>query len=249
MLNLVSVKRLWRYQSKRLANLLRLLQDPLLRQVMTKGYVVIDNYWDAERCRIARDAIDEFLQLKSTKIWQDSLEADKRIMGADNLDDTLDLVSDTKINSLIERLYNCQTLSKFTMAARLSPVAGNLGSGQGWHRDSAFVYQFKAILYLSDVEQDNGPFQYIPFSGNAMSMLLQEAKWGFSVDKNRFSQEDIEQARFPKIQEFCAKQGTLLLVNTRGIHRGKPIESGQRYALTNYYWPGTIPEHILPYVN
>jgi hypothetical protein len=249
MFNWESVKRLWRYQSKRLGSLLLSLQDPVLRQVMTKGYAVIENYWNAERCRLARNAIDDGLNAQTTKIWQDAVKADKRLMGANHLNEALDLVSDPRINSLIERLYNCQTLSKFTMAARLNAVAGNLGSGQGWHRDSTFVYQFKAILYLSDVEQQNGPFQYIPASGNALSMLLHEARWGFSVDKYRFSEEDIEGACLRKPTEFCAPQGTLLLVNTRGIHRGKPIEAGQRYALTNYYWPGDIPAHIAEYVN
>jgi hypothetical protein len=35
----------------------------------------------------------------------------------------------------------------------------------------------------------------------------------------------------------------LLLVNTAGIHRGMPLETGVRYALTNYYYhPSSIDE-------
>lgn len=32
------------------------------------------------------------------------------------------------------------------------------------------------------------------------------------------------------------KKGTLILVNTAMIHRGKPLLENNRYALTNYYY-------------
>ena len=41
-----------------------------------------------------------------------------------------------------------------TLAAKLSHKKGNLGSGQGWHRDSYFR-QFKAMAYLTDVKFKN----------------------------------------------------------------------------------------------
>lgn len=249
MFKLISCKRLWRYQSKRFSNYLGALPDPVLRDVMTRGYAIIPNYWHKNRCEEARQVIDQCLLKPEIKIWADPLNADLRLMGADRLSNKLDMISDPKINHMIERLYGKQNLAKFTMASKLTAKQGNLGSGQGWHRDSAFVYQFKAILYLNDVGKNQGPFQYCEKSGGAFSMLNLEHQFGFSLDKNRFSANDIQQIKQNKIRELCAEQGTLLIVNTRGIHRGKPILSGERYALTNYYWSDKIPEHIDKFVN
>ncbi|AEE22230.1 hypothetical protein Glaag_1269 [Glaciecola sp. 4H-3-7+YE-5] len=249
MFKLRSYQRLWRYQYKRLSNHLSLLSDPVLRQVITKGYAVIPHYWDSARCEKARLAIDSLLSTPQVKVWRDPVNADERIMGADRLSPDLDLIQDPIINRMIERLYGSSDLAKFTLAARLSAVKGNAGSGQGWHRDSAFVYQFKAILYLSDVTQETGPFEYYKGSGNALSMLKFERDYGFSVDQNRFTDSEIEQTNLKHVQQFCANQGSLLLVNTRGLHRGKPILFGKRYALTNYYWPSKIPEHMQSFVN
>ena len=46
--------------------------------------------------------------------------------------------------------------------------------------------------------------------------------------------------------------GTLILVDTSLIHRGKPIEDGTRYAITNYWYPRNsiknFNNHFLPRV-
>ncbi len=35
--------------------------------------------------------------------------------------------------------------------------------------------------------------------------------------------------------------GTLLAANVKGLHRGKPLLSGERWALTRYYYRKNIP--------
>ena len=36
---------------------------------------------------------------------------------------------------------------------------------------------------------------------------------------------------------ITGKAGTLILFDASLIHRGRPLEEGCRYALTNYYYP------------
>ena len=68
------------------------------------------------------------------------------------------------------------------------------------------------------------------------------------MTKRRFNEEEVrkmEEYSNENIQTLTGKAGTLILVDTRGIHRGKPIEEGERYALTNYNWiTSKIPTHI-----
>ena len=46
-----------------------------------------------------------------------------------------------------------------------------------------------------------------------------------------------------KITEITAKAGTLILVDTSYLHRGKPLENNSRYALTNYFFSNKFKDH------
>lgn len=243
--------RLQRYENKYAKHHKDLLCDNVLSAVLTKGYCVIPNYWSAERCEIARIKLDEIIDNSPNngiRIWTDQLCADRRVMGANRLYSELDIFSDTQIFRHISALYGVTSLLGFTMAARLNNVSGNLGSGQGWHRDSCVEHQYKAILYLSDVSTWSGPLQYLRGSGNVDAIVQFEESTGIGIEENRL---DNDECFFDEqdIDEICGLQGTLVIANTRGIHRGKPIVIGTRYALTNYYWKTAIPEHIQPYMN
>jgi len=248
--NIESLVRLCKYEKKYGTHKLKKLFTPVISQVLRHGYAVIPEYWSRDKCERARNKIDAFIEAGDTNLWQDPLKSDSRIMGSNNLDPDLDIYSDKYITSIISSLYNVQELHGFSMAAKLRYVEGNLGSGQGWHRDSAVVHQFKAILYLSDVAPTQGPFQYFKGSGNLFDMYCLEAKTGISIDENRL---EGKLATFEKngmeYDELCAPAGTLVIANTRGIHRGKPIEQGDRYALTNYYWKEGIPCNFKPLMN
>ena len=55
-----------------------------------------------------------------------------------------------------------------------------------------------------------------------------------------------------RIKTLEGKAGTLILVDTSMIHRGKPLNHGSRYAITNYYYPyfsiDSMKNHFLPKV-
>lgn len=240
--------RIERYERKYGSHHKSFVNAPVLSDVLSKGYCIIPNYWSSARCLVARNLIDDLLLKEEVLLWADELEADKRIMGANRIARELDLFSDERIYRYISNLYGSIELSGFTMAAKLEALDGNLGSGQGWHRDSCIEHQFKAILYLSDVNEESGPFQYYVKSGNPREIAEFEERSGISFETSRLSEAE-EHFEATKIDELCAKEGTLIIANTRGIHRGKPIQKGIRYALTNYYWRKGIPKHIMPFLN
>lgn len=232
-----------------------LLNKPILSEVLDVGYCVIPNFWSGSQCQHARQLIDQYLDtsksnqtLEPIKVWVDKLGSDRRVMGVNHLNPELNLFDDPQINHIITSLYGVDKLIGFTMAAHLQALKGNLGSGQGWHRDSCVEHQYKAILYLSDVNKNTGPFQYYRKSGNSAQMVEFESKANADIDENRLDPYE-DKFDFSQIDELCANEGSLIIANTRGIHRGKPMLSGNRYALTNYYWKQAIPEHITQYVN
>lgn len=127
-----------------------------------------------------------------------------------------------------------------TLGAKLTYEKDNLGSGQGWHRDS-YTPQFKAMVYLTDVDKQNGPFEYVSQS-HKYSHIWQ------SIKDNTYNKKYANNSRFTheEVIEFCRRRslqrrvfegqsGTIILFDSRGLHRGSPIHGGLRYALTNYY--------------
>ena len=124
----------------------------------------------------------------------------------------------------IDAYLGTRTRSWFLMANRVVPKPGNLGSGGGLHRDSAYSHQVKCIWYLCDVASGNGPFRYIP--GSHRSAFADRRH--YPLGENR-----VAAAERP-LAEVTAKAGSLLVADTKCIHGGKPIERGARYALTLY---------------
>jgi hypothetical protein len=100
-------------------------------------------------------------------------------------------------------------------------------ASQIWHRDFNDSHLLKAFLYLSDVDERSGPFEYVPGSqpGGSHAGIHPWAPMGVG----RVS--DKELAKFVSLEDvrtFTAPRGTLILCNTSGLHRGGFAESVPR---------------------
>jgi hypothetical protein len=216
-----------------------------------QGYYVVRNYWPAARCEAVRAEIDRLIQKYRSQIWVDAVESDHRVIGADRVSPLVaEFYHDELCTGVVRAYEKSDHISGHTLAAKLVYREGNPGSGAGWHRDRPDRRQTKAILYLSDVEEADGPFQYLAGSHRPAQMLRDLVREGFEFNQSRFepAQVDALVRRKPdRVATITGAAGTLLLVDTRGIHRGMPMtrRDGVRYALTNYYWTDAyIPEHI-----
>ena len=58
-------------------------------------------------------------------------------------------------------------LFAMNMANRVTFSSNNNGSGNGWHKD-AYRKQFKSLLYLNNVDNNNGPFQLLKKSNKIL---------------------------------------------------------------------------------
>jgi len=207
--------------------------------VRENGVCIIEDFWDAEKCKMSRDEVDRVIEAYPEYVHS-SARADRRVFGANHASDLIETFSSHAMLGEIATAYNEEpTRTAFTLAAKMPTTEGNLGSGEGWHRD-AFFRQFKAILYLSDVKDDNGPFQYIHDSHRPKQVLRDIWSGRLRYMQSRLSDEEVERILYnspERLNTYTAKAGTLILVDSSSIHRGMPIRVGTRYALTNYYFP------------
>jgi hypothetical protein len=219
----------------------------LLRRMAEDGIADIPQYWSSSKCAAARAAFDRVLRDYPGSIQVSSNGSDRRLYGMESADPLfVDFHADPLLRGVGElqggvELYNFATLGGYIQAA-----PGNTGSGDGWHRD-AHGFQFKAILYLSDTRLENGPFQYLIGSHRRWRVVTDTTFGNLpETPQVRYTSAEIDglvARRGLEARSFPAAAGTLLLVNTAGIHRGMPLAAGKRYALTNYYYsPADVGE-------
>jgi len=217
-------------------------------QIKEKGFIVFENYYTNEQCDKMREEVDRLHNTYKEKIWNDNLKADKRLFGGDRKSDLINaFYEDAFINRIRNLYYKTTDVVGCTLAARIDAVKENLGSGGGWHRDSIYGVQLKSFLYLTDVSERHGPFEYVSHTHSQSAKLAAIKKCGVKADQNRLNPEIIEHLLKEEdynLITFAAKKGTLFIVDTTGIHRGKPIEEAFRYALTNYWYANKIPAHV-----
>jgi Phytanoyl-CoA dioxygenase (PhyH) len=99
------------------------------------------------------------------------------------------------------------------------PAGAERISSQRWHRDFNDKHLLKAFLYLVDVDEAMGPFQYVP--GSQPGGPYADAWPWRPLGDNYPTEEELEQ-RIPAdaIRAFTGPKGTVIFCNTAGFHRG-----------------------------
>ena len=218
-------------------------------QLKKHGFVVINNYLSKQKCDKIKEIIDNFIKYNPKLIWNDKHKSDRRIYGAENISKEVKALVEGYINftKLIGRNYIQQDIDLYMMMANKTEYkANNEGSGDGWHKDS-YSKQFKSIIYLNDVDENNGPFQIINKSNSNLFMLNLFLTLKNKYPSTRFTSDEILnvlKVKKEKLIDIKGLAGSLILVDTSLIHRGKPLVKNTRYALTNYFYPkNTFSNH------
>jgi len=111
---------------------------------------------------------------------------------------------------------------------------GERTDSQQWHRDPEDQHVVKVFLYFSDVDEEAGPFEYVPSSaaGGKYGDL-----WPWGKDSPRYPPaEELERA-IPASERLSATgpRGTLVICDTSGFHRGGYARSKPRVLSTHTY--------------
>ena len=105
-------------------------------------------------------------------------------------------------------------------------------AAQYYHFDLDRPKWLKFFIYLTDVESTNGPHTYVAGSHKSQGIPAQLLDKGYA----RLSDEEVERHYDAKdLMEFVAPRGTIIVEDTRGLHKGKHVENGDRLILQVQY--------------
>ena len=108
---------------------------------------------------------------------------------------------------------------------------GKLVGARRWHRDTEDYRMVKIIIYLNDVGEDDGPFEYIPKHISNLLTKLLRYKSGFVKDRV------MAKLLSPKHWQICTgKAGTVIITDVCNIfHRLRTPFKSDRLSLTYSY--------------
>jgi hypothetical protein len=225
----------------------------ILLEIKKKGYVVIPDFFDKNQCELCVNDMDLMFQNNKELIHQSDY-SDSRIFGAEYLSENINSFATHSLLNNLANAYNAvPTDCGFTLAGKISVSGHEYGSGGPWHRDSYFR-QFKSLLYLTDVDENHGPFQIISESHDKEHISSDSKTANLESMQCTFDQNTVKQIleKEPeRLHSLTGKAGTVVLVDTSCIHRGVPLKEGTRYALTNYFFEkkqinNHLVEHFAP---
>jgi ectoine hydroxylase-related dioxygenase (phytanoyl-CoA dioxygenase family) len=117
-----------------------------------------------------------------------------------------------------------------------TPAAGGeeqRKASQRWHRDFNDRHLLKAFLYLVDVDEETGPFEYVPRSAPGGEL---ERLWPWRPLGDNYPPEDEFAQRINgRSVTFTAPKGTIIFCNTSGFHRGG-FATGKPRVLATLTW-------------
>jgi Phytanoyl-CoA dioxygenase (PhyH) len=114
------------------------------------------------------------------------------------------------------------------------PESAERVSSQRWHRDFNDKHLLKAFLYLVDVDEQMGPFQYV--AGSQPGGPYADAWPWRPLGENYPTESELEE-RIPSsaVRVFVGPKATLVFCNTCGFHRGGFSTTNPRVLATATY--------------
>ncbi len=101
-------------------------------------------------------------------------------------------------------------------------------NAQLFHQDRDRLSFLKFFIYLTDVKPDTGPHVYIKGSHADVPRSLRG-------DGRKTDEAVREAGLWDNVMEICGPAGTLMAVDTIGLHKGKTPINGDRLALENEF--------------
>jgi hypothetical protein len=105
-----------------------------------------------------------------------------------------------------------------------------------WHRDREDTRMVKVAIYLSDVDENAGPFQIL--APDLQRMVDQRSNWRYNVFRNANRAIQIRDSDWANgVRTVTGQRGTVILTDTaRFHHRGSPPVDRDRTAIFHSFF-------------
>lgn len=214
-----------------------------------KGYCVIPQQLDHQLCDQIVDALGTIrFRVKATSDFVDGFHASS----AENINgntawvveqqDILEIpevqqiVSDPVILNMVQQYLGCppvhdQTNCWWSIGHRTNHRTMK-SDAQLFHQDRDYVRFVKVFIYLNDVGEENGPHTYISGSARDYEQHVPE-----NYRPGQRLEDDYLSTQYSpdRMITFTGKQGTVILEDTSGFHKGNPVLKGHRLMLQFEY--------------
>lgn len=166
-----------------------------------------------------------------------------RLLDIDVLSPTSKYFFEHETINQLASAYVSTNVKSYQRMAEIKQTIGRTSISDNWHFDD-WRHRFKAFLYLTDVTSEQAPFVYLKGSHNPKAPWRkrkereyyiygkERGSYGYlTPDEVSYIEKKFKYERFT-----CAgKAGTVIITDTRGVHKGTPLRSGQRVLLANYF--------------
>ena len=221
--------------------------ESTVKTIKKNGFIVIENFFDNSTVSKLKHDIDEIINKYPAAV--EHLSTDRRIFGSEYFKNINENIYNNKFfNDVLKRLYKSSDLSGTILSQKLYGSEVNDGSAGHWHRD-AHSNQFKVFIYLNDIDNDGGPFQFykntntLSFRVNLLLKLGYQGYRYLHFDKEFDPKKNLNLNK--ELVTVSCKQGTILIADTSMLDRGKPNSKKDRYSMTYYaYKKNQFPVHI-----
>ena len=207
-----------------------ILKKEIINNINEHGYYILKNYYSTSYCnKICKD-----IKINIEKYKKINGEGkDIRLYNYNKQLESIIYINNQDFIDIGSKIIGHKIEHKRCQAGILTYNSTQSCSGGGWHVDN-LKPQFKTILYLTDVNEDNGAFSILspPYK---IEDITQNLIYKNTRIINEPLCEEFEEKYKKNIKIITGNIGDVILVNTNYIHRGMIIKKGERLTLTNYY--------------
>lgn len=164
-----------------------------------------------------------------------------------------DLLKNNEVRSILlddnffriaQEYLQCKPINDIVAMWWSAPYSKEASSkaAQLYHFDMDHLKFIKFFIYLTDVDTENGPHCYVQGSHKSKPEALRDDK--------RYSDETIEKYYKPdEIFELTGPKGTVMAIDTSGLHKGKVVLSKERLIFQLEYTNNFFGQRVNKFVN
>jgi hypothetical protein len=136
------------------------------------------------------------------------------------------IISDASIIAVAQKYLKAKPiLDIITMWWSTKSKKADAEAAQLFHFDMDRIKWLKFFIYIKDVNPENGPHSFIEGSHKSQIIPASLLKQGYA----RITDEEVaKHFSQNKFIEFSGPMGTIIAEDTRGLHKGKTVEQGDR---------------------